>query len=66
MSIPDPLDHFNAHEDEKQRWLDTLPVCEHCCEPIQDDDLFDIDGALFHIECAEYEFKKSTRNYITR
>ena len=62
--IPDPLDLFEQHEWEKEKRLKTLPCCDYCVEPIQDDDLFDIDGALFHIECAEQEFKKPTSNYV--
>ena len=65
LNIPDPLDLFEQHEWEKEKWLKTLPCCDYCGEPIQDDDLFDINGDLFHIECAENEFKKPTRNYTT-
>ena len=46
------------------RWLDQFPKCAHCGEAITDETLFDIDGELYHIECAEEEFKKYTDDYI--
>lgn len=62
-NIPDPIDFFEQHDAEQQKWLNTLPVCDQCGEPIQDEHLFDIDGTLYHIECAEDEFKRLACNY---
>lgn len=62
--IPDNYDLFQAHDRKQQQWLDRCPVCEHCDQPIQDEDLFDIDGTLYHTECAEQEFKKKTDDYM--
>lgn len=60
----DPIKDFERYERRKQQWLDSLPVCEHCNEPIQDENLMDFEGTLYHLECAEREFKRKTENYI--
>lgn len=60
----DNYDLFIKHDRDQQRWLDSLPKCDHCNEPIQDEDLFDVEGTLYHMECAEQEFKKKTEDYI--
>jgi hypothetical protein len=64
MVIPDNYSQWEAHEREQEAWLEKRPVCSYCGEPIQDDELFDISGELYHIECAELEFKKCTEDYI--
>ena len=55
---------WRRHNAEEERWLAKRPVCRICHEPIQDERLFDIEGNLYHEECAESEFKKWTENYI--
>lgn len=66
MNIPDNHDLWEAHDREQAKRLAELPVCEICGEPIQDEDLFDLDGTLYHIECAVEEFKKKTDDYMER
>lgn len=74
MNICDNYDLWLAHERRQQRWLDSLPHCEHCNEPIQDESLYRIDGSLFCPDCTEThypecytdEYKESTDNYIER
>ena len=36
MSIPDPLDDFQNRDYEYAKWLKSLPKCDSCGEPIQD------------------------------
>ena len=60
----DPIFDFELHEAQRERRLDKFPVCAHCDEPITDDHLFDIDGELYHLRCAEQEFQKFTEDYI--
>lgn len=60
----DPHADFDRHDREQSEWLDTLPVCCRCGEPIQTDKLFDIDGDLYCEDCGESEFMHSTENYI--
>lgn len=62
----DPVADFNRYDREQAKRLAELPVCDHCSKPIQDEDLFDIEGVLYHLECAEQEFKKKTDDYMER
>ena len=64
MVIPDNYSQWKAHEREQEFWLARRPVCSFCGEPIQDDELWEINGELYHTECAECEFKKCTEDYI--
>ena len=64
LNIPDNYDQFLKHDREEAKWLDSLPKCDYCGEPIQDDDLFDIDDVLYHMDCAKEEFMKPTENYV--
>lgn len=59
-----PLDDFNAWDAEQNRRLERCPVCCYCGHHIQDEDLFDINGELWHIACAEREFRRDTGDYI--
>ena len=31
----DPVSDFHAHDNEQEAWLDRLPKCAECREPIQ-------------------------------
>ena len=64
----DPVRDFERHDAEQQRKLDRLPKCEYCGEPIQDEECYEINGALVHSDCAtdylDKNCKVSTDNYI--
>ena len=60
----DPVADFDRWDAEQQDELEKLPNCCGCGEPIQDDDLFDIDGDLYCEECMEAHFKRPVENYI--
>ena len=64
MSIPDNYSRWQQHDDECEEWLASRPLCDWCGKRIQDDFLFNIDGTLFHAECAELEFKKPTEDFL--
>ena len=36
----DPLDDFDRLDREQAKWLESLPVCERCGKPIQDEHLY--------------------------
>lgn len=59
----DPYSQWKIREREAERWLKSRPLCSHCCKHIQEERLFDINGELYHVECAEEEFKKWTEDY---
>lgn len=60
----DAYDLWTEKERERLRWLKKRPICYHCCQHIQDEEMFVIDGNFWHVDCAEQEFKKSTEDYI--
>lgn len=53
MGIPDNYDQWEAHDRKQSEWLKTLPTCEHCGEPIQQERAVCIDGFWFCDECLE-------------
>ena len=44
----DPVADYEAYDNEQQRWLDRLPICAHCKQPIQDEEYysFNLDGEI--------------------
>lgn len=60
----DPVaDHARWSADQEQEAA-KYPVCVYCGYSILDDKLFDFDGSIYHLECAEEEFKKDTEDYM--
>lgn len=59
----DPHADFLRHDREQEAELKKLPVCCCCENPIQSEDLWDIDNSLYCEDCMK-EFKHSTENYI--
>ena len=63
MNVPDNYDQWEAHERKQEAQLRKRPVCSHCRKHIQDERLFDIEGELYHPDCAEEQFLKYTEDY---
>lgn len=59
----DPLDDFNRLDREQAEYLESLPVCERCGEPIQDEYLYLINDEFVCQECLDRDFKKETDDY---
>ena len=52
--LRDPVDaSLSIREIEEERYLESLPVCDCCGEPIQSDITYVIGGENFCEECAE-------------
>lgn len=51
MYSDNPIRDFERHDRKQSEWLDSLPRCEHCGDPIQDEDYYEIDGAPVHEDC---------------
>ena len=60
----DPARDADRYFSEQEARLEKLPECEYCGHKIQDEDLFDIEGTLYHVSCAEELFKKDVNNYV--
>jgi hypothetical protein len=63
MFTDDPLKDFDRHDAEEQEWLDKLPKCAYCGEPIQDEECYVFDGDIFHIQCVNENHRKRTEEY---
>ena len=59
----DPLEDFNRLDREQAEYLESLPVCSICGEPIQDEHLYLINDEFVCPECLDSEFRKNTDDY---
>lgn len=64
MYSDDPIRDLEERERRRQKWLDSLPVCCECNQPIQDDECYEFDGELICPECLVENHRKHTDNYI--
>lgn len=68
MGCPDNYSAFERYSDqqerEHERWYNSLPVCEHCQKKIEDEDLIDVEGYLYHVDCFMKNHKKCTDDYV--
>ena len=62
--MEDAYSQFKSRERRLEAWLRKRPVCCYCGEHIQDEQLFDIEGELYHEECLVANFRKDTEDYI--
>ena len=53
MHIPDNYDIWEANERRLEQQLASLPVCEHCGNPIQQEDAVCLDGAWYCDDCLK-------------
>ncbi len=49
----DPVADFLAYDREQQEWLDSLPKCAHCKEPIQDEKYYMMNEKTICRECID-------------
>lgn len=49
----DPIADFDRYDREQARWLDSLPKCSICGEPIQQERAFEKNGFWICHECYE-------------
>lgn len=53
----DPLEDFQYHEEEQDRWRNSRPMCDECGEHIQDDIMYEIGSSTYCESCIE-KFRK--------
>ena len=56
--------YLRDEESNYEKYLRALPECCECGDKIEDDELVDIDGDLYCIECARKLFVQPTENYM--
>ena len=64
MFSDDPLLDFDRYDRQQTEELKKRPVCCRCCQPIQDERLWEFNGFLYCDDCARDEFQKDTEDYI--
>ena len=57
MNTPDNYDVWKHHEDEQEKRLAELPVCDCCDEPIQDDHYYLINSDNICPDCLENYYR---------
>ena len=60
----DPCEDARRHQEDQDEWLEHLPVCGYCGEPIQDEHLIEFDGDCFCCSCFSERHKKRTEDYM--
>ena len=60
--IPDAYDLWEARDREQNEWLESLPKCAECGEPIQQDMAVCINGAWYCDDCL-YDMRKELPDY---
>ena len=61
--MEDAYSQFKSRERRLEAWLRKRPVCCYCQQPIQDENLYDIEGNLYHEDCLNDSFRKYTEDY---
>lgn len=59
-----PIADYDRYDMEQMKWLQRLPVCAECGEPIQDEECYDIDGELVCAECLRHNHRVWTEDYM--
>lgn len=60
----DPLSDFDRYDRQQEELLNSLPVCDCCGEPIQDDFCYEINGDLIFEDCLDMHFRKAVDDII--
>lgn len=60
----DPLSDFDRYDRQQEEWLNSLPVCDCCGEPIQDDFCYEINGDLICKDCLDMYFRKAVEDIV--
>lgn len=59
----DIYDLWQLHDDEQEKQLKELPVCDYCREPVVDDFLYCINDEIICPQCMNEHFRKETEDY---
>lgn len=58
------LEELNAHLRAEEEYLEKLPKCALCGEPIQDDFLYYINGETLCEDCLNNNYRDVTENFM--
>lgn len=57
MITDNPIADFLRHDQKMTKWLEGLPKCDICGEPIQDDHAYLINGDVVCRDCLDEIYK---------
>ena len=61
----DPVADADRYFSEREeRWLQSLPICSECGEPIQTEECYEINDELICPDCLEFNHRKRVEDYI--
>ena len=61
----DPVADADRYFSEREeRWLQRLPKCSECGEPIQTEECYEINDELICPDCLEFNHRKRVEDYI--
>lgn len=60
----DPLADFARHDREETAWLNKLPKCGYCNEPIQDGYCYVINDETICGDCLNEHHRRHTEDFI--
>lgn len=60
----DPLSDFDRYDRQQEELLNSLPVCDCCGEPIQDEYCYEINGDLICEDCLDMHFRKAVEDIV--
>lgn len=60
----DPLADFDRYSAEQEEWLENLPKCSECGNPIQDDTCYQVNDELICESCMDTFHKVHTDDFI--
>ena len=55
---------FGTSSDSREDYIEKLPKCAYCGEPIQDDYCYEINGEVICEDCLNDNFRVSTESLI--
>lgn len=60
----DPIADFNRLDAEQQKHLNSLPLCDDCEEPIQDEKCYEIGGEVLCEDCMKDRYERCTEEFM--
>lgn len=62
--MKEPWEYWEDHCAEVEEYRSYLPICDKCRKPIDEDTYLEIDGEIYHKDCAMELFEKFTDRYV--
>ena len=60
--VADAERYYTDQERKQEEWESKLPLCSECGKPIDEEFCWEIDGEIYHCDCADKLFCKRTED----